>query len=95
MRTTDASSDDVEAFDDLPKGNPATIPSYLPLSPRLDFYFVVALVRGLEMAQLRGAGLVVPSDLAGAMTWFPASVLVESARFYGIISEAFPVHLSF
>ena len=47
------------------------------------------------MAPLRGTGLVVPSDLAGAVTRLLAWVLVESARFYRSISEAFLVDLLF
>ena len=61
---------------------PASIPFYLPLLPRLDFSFVLALVRGLEMARLRGDGLAVPSDLASALTGLPAWVLVKSAGIY-------------
>ena len=72
---------------------PAMIPFYLPLSPRLDFYF--ALIRGLELAQLRSTALVDPLDLAGSSTGFPAWLIVEPALFYGFISEAFPVDLSF
>ena len=61
---------------------PAPIPFYLPLSPRLDFFYVLALVRGIEVAWLRTEGLDVPSDLAGALSGLPAWVIARSAGIY-------------
>ena len=45
------------------------------------------------MARLRGTGLVVPSDLAGAVTGLPDWVFMELARFYRLMSEGFIVDL--
>ena len=58
---------------------PALIPFYLPLSPRLEFSYVLALVRGIKIAWLRGEGLTVPLDLAGVLTGLPVWVVVKSA----------------